>query len=109
VLGHEQLAPLRSPRLVEHLHHRRMRRKEPRGRLELSDADPKAIALVRRPILKASARAAKRYDAPLDAAEAAAEAEEDEGEDEEIDEVDAGDEADDDEDDDGEPNTRPAR
>ena len=38
--------------------------------LELSDADPKAIALIRRPILKASARAGKRYGAPLDGAEA---------------------------------------
>lgn len=54
--------------------------------LELSDADPKAIALVRRPVLKASARAAKRYGAPVEASEALAEDgadDEDDGDDDE--------------------------
>lgn len=50
--------------------------------LELSDADPKAIALIRRPILKASARAAKRYGAPLEGEEALADADDDDADDE---------------------------
>jgi len=53
--------------------------------LDLSDADPKAIALVRRPILRASARAAKRYDAPVDPEEAvAAEGDDEVDEDDEV-------------------------
>lgn len=45
--------------------------------LELSDADPLAIARVRLPVLKASARASKRYGAPVPAEEAEALADED--------------------------------
>lgn len=40
--------------------------------LDLSDADPKAVARIRGPILKASARAGKRYGAPVDPDEALA-------------------------------------
>lgn len=49
--------------------------------LQLSDAEPSAVARVRNPILRASARASKRYGAPIGANEALAEAEDDVDED----------------------------
>ena len=42
--------------------------------LELSDADPRDVARLRSPVLKASGRAGKRYGAPVEEAEAIAEA-----------------------------------
>lgn len=45
--------------------------------LELSDADPSAVARIRNPILKASSRAGKRYGVPVTADEALADAEDD--------------------------------
>jgi hypothetical protein len=50
--------------------------------LDLSDADPTAVARIRGPILKASARAARRYGAPVEPAEALAAAQPDEDDDE---------------------------
>lgn len=52
--------------------------------LDLSDANPSAVARIRNPILRASARASKRYDAPATAEEVLDEDEDDEDEDADI-------------------------
>lgn len=54
--------------------------------LELSDADPRDVARLRNPILKASGRAGKRYGAPVEDAEALADADDDA--DDDVDDVD---------------------
>jgi hypothetical protein len=50
--------------------------------LELSDAAPRDVARIRNPILKASARAGKRYDGPTGPGEALADGDDEDDEDE---------------------------